>query len=142
MFGMRLAVAGARRCASRLLAKYSETISDGGCRALGHDIGDRQLELPIHRRPPARAAPGRARREQQDAGGLADGHFAGHQERRRERRRRRIIEQRHHLAHAVLLARHVDVPGLRFFQRQPDEFSTALDRGPVIQLIDHRCPPL
>src|SRR5207253_10553369 len=38
-------------------------------------------------------------------------------------------------------ARHVDIVGAGLFQRQPDEFAAALDRGPVIELVAHRDRP-
>jgi hypothetical protein len=51
------------------------------------------------------------------------------------------LERGHQQIDAAIAARHVDVIGARFFQRQSYEFAAALDRRPVIQFVGmhHDC---
>jgi len=68
---------------------------------------------------------------EQDVGHLADDQLAGLQEGRREGRIFLDVERRHQQVDPAFAARHVDVVGARFFQRQADEFAAALDARPI-----------
>jgi hypothetical protein len=77
--------------------------------------------------------------KEQDVGDVADDQIAGLQKRRSERRHRQpvALHQLAHLRNAVLAAHDVDIVGIGFGQREPDEFAPPLDRRPVIELIGH-----
>src|SRR5208337_5256047 len=84
---------------------------------------------------------------EQDGGGLADHNISVLQERRGKWRMRDAFsfQNRHQSAHASVLsgraAGDVDVVCACFFQRQPDEFATSLNAGPVIEFIGHAQTP-
>jgi hypothetical protein len=55
---------------------------------------------------------------------------------------RRAFQKAHHRGHALLWQTgDVHVVGAGFFERQPDEFASALNLGPVIELVAHRGSP-
>eukprot|EP01034_Spumella_vulgaris_P031258 gene31258-38621_t len=80
---------------------------------------------------------------EQDIGGLPDQQLAGAQHRRRKRGARFFgrIDGGLGGRHAGFSARHVLIGGAGLLQRQPHEFATALDGGPVVQFINHRQLP-
>ena len=107
---------------------------------LQHEIGDRELQL-VHPQP-SRLGPGRkgvAPAEiEQDVGGLPDHELAGFQERRRKGRRFLArLHYPHHRIRAALAARDIVVIGAGVLQRETHIFATALDEGPVIELVAH-----
>ena len=72
--------------------------------------------------------------------------LAGAQERRGERRARdaRAVDELHHRRHAALAApaRHIDVVGAGFFQREAHELAAPLDRRPVVEFVAHLSAPM
>ena len=105
-----------------------------------HQIGDGELDLVG---PQLRGF--RLRRQavtfaeiEQDVGGLPDQPPAVAQEGRGEGRRGDVaaVPQAQQRLGAVL-ARHVDIVGTGFLQRQADEFAAPLDAGPVVKLVGH-----
>src|SRR6185436_18850695 len=74
----------------------------------------------------------------QDVGGLRDDLLAGLQERRGKRGM--LLPPAQHrceLALAAALARHIDIVGAGFLQREADEFAAPLDRRPIMQFVAH-----
>src|SRR6266850_4183794 len=105
-------------------------------------VGDGELELV--RPEPARFDLGNepeARSEkEQDIRGLRDHELPRFEERRREGRAllRFASQKLHQRRHALLRkSRDVQVIGTRFLESKSDEFSAALYRGPVIELVAH-----
>src|SRR5712691_1028587 len=105
-------------------------------------VGDGELELVCPE--PARFDRGNepeARSEkEQDIRGLRDHQLPRPEERRREGRAllRFASQELHQRRHALLRkSRDVYVVGTRFLESKSDEFSAALDRGPVIELVAH-----
>src|SRR6202020_1661513 len=82
---------------------------------------------------------------EQDVRGLGDDELAGFEVRRREWRPRAalIVDEFHHRRRAAfaLAARHIDIIGAGFFQRQTDEFAAPLDLRPVVKLVTHSRHP-
>src|SRR5690606_28186361 len=73
---------------------------------------------------------------------------AGFQERRRERRALDVVpfeealEGRHTAAVLLGNERDIDVVRARLLERETHELAATLDSGPVVELINHRGPPL
>jgi len=75
---------------------------------------------------------------EQDVRDLRDGELAGAQERRCVRRALlRAAHNGKHRLHAALTARDVLVGRARVLERQPHEFTAALDLRPVVELVAH-----
>src|SRR5205085_10792428 len=77
--------------------------------------------------------------KQQDIRRLRDDELAGLQKRRRERRTCElfVIETRKHCVLAVVRPCDVDIAHRGFLERQAHEFAAALDRRPVVELVNH-----
>src|SRR5467141_2448802 len=127
-----------------LLVLVVEGAPDRVMRIVNFDkpVADRELELV---RPDPGCLAFRheavARREpEEDVRGLRDHQVSRFQERRCEGRAllRFASQELHQRRHALLgKSRDVQVIGTRFLESKSDEFSTALYRGPVIELVAH-----
>src|SRR5579864_89301 len=109
------------------------------------EIGNGKLDL-VRPKPAgfARRRKTKPRAEKQEnIRGLAD-HLAPSLQKGRRvgwLRDARAFEQLHHLVHAALAARDIDVIGRTLLQRQADEFATPRRRRPVVKLVTHRAVP-
>src|SRR5579883_1307860 len=80
--------------------------------------------------------------KQKNIGGLCDDLVTGFQERWREGRMLCVLHEPRHLGQAACLARHIDIVGGRFFQRQAYKLAAPLDVRPVVELVAHAALPL
>jgi hypothetical protein len=105
------------------------------------EIGDRQLQLMR----PQPAGLGRRRQAkltpeiEQDVGGLPDQQRPCLQKGWSKGRTGDLfaIEQAHHLGFTARLSGDIDIVGAGLFQRHPNEFTSSLNRRPIIQLVSH-----
>jgi hypothetical protein len=113
---------------------------------LRDEVGDRKLELVQPRAIGfgARRQPQARPKKKQDVRCLADHEPARLEERRCERWTldpppfEKPQERRHPHAAMGGDSRDVEIVGGSLFQRKPHELSTALDLGPVVELVSHR----
>jgi hypothetical protein len=112
---------------------------------LGDQVGHRQLQLmhPESARLVARRQPQSCSKEEKNVGRLADQLPSGLQKGRHERRPRDIgvyeksFQRRNSSATLGGQQSIVDVIGIGFLERKPDEFSASLNARPVVQAIQH-----
>ena len=110
----------------------------------GHGVGDGQLKLvrPEPRCFAAADQPKSGSEVQQNGCGLTHHDLAMNQKRRRKGRLRGGLAF-HHAHHGFctlaffIAARDVDVIGTGGFKGQSNEFASALDRRPIVQLVAH-----
>jgi hypothetical protein len=103
------------------------------------EIGERELQL-VRPQPPGLTFRRQAMvfaEKQQNVCRLPNQAFASLQEWWRERptRERRLFEQSEHAFFATVDAGNVDVWRAGLLERESDEFTTALTRGPIVKLV-------